>query len=133
MPSPPKRRLIARHIATGLAGGAIPPVKLDVFSAVPGESVLADEALAFYTVRLEQALRRLFHPYARVHPKVRGGQAANWSGRWPQNWFHVPLRRWATSEVMAKAPCSLHCMPGPLRRWATTCLHVDSIMPDPIT
>ena len=40
----------------------IPQVKMDVFSDVPDEFLLADEALAFYKARLEQALHRLFHP-----------------------------------------------------------------------
>lgn len=40
----------------------IPQVKRDVFENVPNEYRLADDVLAFYTDRLEQALHRLFHP-----------------------------------------------------------------------
>lgn len=40
----------------------IPQVKRDVFENAPAEFRLADDALAFYTDRLERALHRLFHP-----------------------------------------------------------------------
>lgn len=40
----------------------IPQVKQDVFDAAPPEFRLADDAFAFYSSRLENALHRLFHP-----------------------------------------------------------------------
>lgn len=40
----------------------IPQVKQDVFDAAPPEFRLADDAFAFYSTRLEDALHRLFHP-----------------------------------------------------------------------
>ncbi len=40
----------------------IPQVKRDVFENAPKEFHLADDAHAFYTARLEQALHKLFHP-----------------------------------------------------------------------
>ena len=49
-----------------------------------------------------------------------------------QNEFQWPLRSVALRAVMARAPGSDQCLPGPFRRWATSCLQVDSIMPEPI-
>lgn len=70
-------------------------------------------------------------PQTGVHPNFSGNQAARFSGRRRQKSFQVPLRRWAMRDVIAKAPSSLHCIPGPFRR-PITCLQVDSIMPDPV-
>lgn len=67
-----------------------------------------------------------------VHLKFSGNYAARCRGRDAQKVSHWPLIRWAMSAVMARAPVSLHCRPLPLSRMATSCLQVDSIMPEPI-
>ena len=59
--------------------------------------------------------------------------AARWMGREAQNASHDRLIRWPIRAVIAKAPPSLHCRPLPFRRCPTSCLHVDSMIPEPMT
>lgn len=67
-----------------------------------------------------------------MHPELQGDDAARWGGLEFQKASQWWLMCFPISAVMAKVPDSLHCRPLPLSRVATSCLQVDSIIPEPI-
>ena len=158
LPAPPSRcsRLTTR--STGHGRFRADPLGIAVEVAVQHE--VADQQDPLPAEPIEYLQQPVFHALTPQEPGLRrnrkgyypsdgngvkwgmrsGGASANqWRhaarcrGPEAQNRSQVPLIRWAIRAVMARAPASLHCIPGPLSRWATNCLQVDSIMPEPIT
>jgi hypothetical protein len=72
-------------------------------------------------------------PFWVANPWLRGVHAARWMGRDAQKVSYDQLIRWPISVVMANAPPSVHWRPQRFKRLPTSCLNVDSMIPEPMT